>query len=70
MPWIRNVFQEIAGLFVDDGSLALAVTLWVALLWLFRGRLIGFAPGGIILFCGLAIILAENLIRSARRRSK
>jgi hypothetical protein len=70
MPRIKNVLREVAGLFVDDGTLALAITLWVALLWVIRRRFMGFAPGGAILFCGLAIILAENLIRLARRRSK
>ena len=68
MSWIRYVAREIAGLFVDDGSLALAVLGWAGLLWVFRHRLAGFALGGVLLFSGLAVILVESLIRFARHR--
>lgn len=68
MQWIRNIVREIAGLFVDDGSFALAILGWVGLLWVFRYRLAGFALGGVLLFAGLGVILVESLIRFARHR--
>ena len=30
MAWLKTVWSEFIGLFVDDGSLAVAVLLWLA----------------------------------------
>ncbi len=68
MSWIKSVVLEIAGLFVDDGSFALAILGWIGLLWIFRHRPTCSSLGGPILFSGLAVILIESLIRFARRR--
>jgi len=71
MSWIAGAARELIGLFVEDGSLALAVLVWVAVAVLVfpvlpidRGWL------AIAVFAGLAVILVENLLRAARRRSR
>lgn len=35
MQWIRKITAEVFGLFVDDGSFALAVLVWIGLVGLF-----------------------------------
>jgi hypothetical protein len=68
MRWIRTVADEIFGLFVDDGSFALAIIAWLLLVWLAVSRLRvggGWAATG--LFFGLALILVESAARRARR---
>ena len=68
MRWIRTVADEIFGLFVDDGSFALAIIAWLLLVWLAVSRLgigTGWAAAG--LFLGLAAILVESAARRARR---
>lgn len=69
MRWLRTVVAEIWGLFVDDGSFAAAIVVWLALV-LFGLRRLGWSSrwGGIALFCGLALVLVENVLRHARRR--
>ena len=32
MKWIKNIFREIFGLFVDDGAFALAILIWLSLM--------------------------------------
>lgn len=67
MNALRTVLREIVGLFVDDGSFALAILLWLALVWfLIRPLQLPWA-GGIILFLGLAAILVESVARFARK---
>ena len=71
MRWISTAARELIGLFVDDGSLALAVLVWVGIVVLAFPMLP--IPGAwlaIALFAGLALILVENLLRTARRRSR
>ena len=71
MTWIAGAARELIGLFVEDGSLALAVLVWVVVVVLVfpvlpidRGWL------AIAVFAGLAVILVENVLRAARRRSR
>ena len=69
MTWIADAARELLGLFVDDGSLAVAVLAWVAVAVLIFPRLP--IDGGwlaVALFLGLAVILVENLLRAVRRR--
>jgi membrane protein implicated in regulation of membrane protease activity len=69
MRWIADAARELLGLFVDDGSLAVAVLAWIAVAVLVFPRLpIGGGWLAVALFLGLALILAENLLRAARRR--
>jgi O-antigen ligase len=67
MRWLRSITREILGLFVDDGSFALAILVWLSLL-LMVARLVGHTGWlGLALFGGLAIILVESVLRFARR---
>lgn len=69
MKWVNNIFREIFGLFVDDGSFALAILLWLILMrWLTSRSLIESAAAGVVLFAGLALILIESALRYARRK--
>jgi hypothetical protein len=68
MRWLEAIVTEIFGLFVDDGSLALAIIGWLVFVGLVLPRLSVTAPwGGMILFTGLALILVESAIRGSRR---
>jgi hypothetical protein len=68
MRWLKTISSEIFGLFVDDGSFALAILVWLALVGFVLPRLaIPMAWGGIVLFAGLALILLESAMRRARR---
>jgi hypothetical protein len=66
---LSAIVKELFGLFVDDGSLALAILAWVGLtsllvLWL---RIDG-QWMGLLLLAGLAAILIENVVRRAGRK--
>ncbi len=62
--------REFLGLFVDDGSFAIALILWSAAAGFFLPDLpVDAGWDGPILFLGYLLILAENLHRTARRRN-
>jgi hypothetical protein len=64
MNFTKTLGQEALGLFVDDGRLALAVLIWLAIVWLglpYVG-LLGITRC-MVLFAGVALILAENFLR-------
>jgi hypothetical protein len=64
---LRSVVREIAGLFVDDGSFAVAILVWLAVV-LVLGRVVGGGRWlGSALFGGLAVVLIESVLRFARR---
>ena len=67
MTQLSVVMKELLGLFVDDGSLAIAVLAWVAIVAaLIRVAGVSGALGGGLLFAGLAAILIENVWRATR----
>ncbi len=68
MSTLRAVWDELLGLFVDDGSLAAAILVLVGLVAVLRdiGAIGGPVAGG-LLFGGLVLILLENVRRGARR---
>lgn len=68
MQWIKAIGAELFGLFVDDGSFAVAILLWVAAVWLVL-PLVALSPGarGPVLFAGLAVILVESAWRRSGR---
>jgi CHASE2 domain-containing sensor protein len=68
MTWLNTVWSEFIGLFVDDGSFAIAILAWLGACWLLLPRL-GLAPAWppMILFVGLVLILAESAVRRARQ---
>jgi hypothetical protein len=71
MKWLKAILHEIFGLFVDDATFAAAIFLWLILVKVLTPHLgIPSRWTGIILFTGLALILAENTTRYAKRRSK
>jgi hypothetical protein len=67
MGWLRSIVREVVGLFVDDGSFAGAILVWVAAV-VMGARLVRGA--GWVMFVGLAVILVESVLRFARRRRK
>ncbi len=64
MRWFKTIIRELFGLFVDDGSFALTIVVWLGIAWLVLPWLTaGSAWGGAALFAGLAVILAESVWR-------
>ncbi|HEX4050289.1 MAG TPA: hypothetical protein VHY19_05375 [Steroidobacteraceae bacterium] len=67
MQALHRTVRELLAFFVDDGRLALLVLGWLALLWLAIGRLRLPAPwDALLLFAGLAGILAASAVRRSR----
>ena len=66
--WIRSSAREIFGLFVDDGSFAIAILIWLAVALVVLPRL-GVAGDvkGPVLVIGLLAIIAESALRRVRR---
>ena len=67
MSWLKTAWSELVGLFVDDGSFATAILAWLLLAWLALPRL-PLPPSWppVILFAGLAAILAGSAVRRSR----
>ncbi|HEY4379714.1 MAG TPA: hypothetical protein VGN01_05170 [Acidobacteriaceae bacterium] len=71
MRWLQSIVREIYGLFVDDGSFAGGILVWMALVvWVLPRIAPGVRWGAPALFVGLALILVESVMRFARRRGK
>jgi hypothetical protein len=69
MKWMSNIFREIFGLFVDDGSFAVAILAWLAVVhWIAPHLRLAPAATAVIFFAGLALILAESALRYARSK--
>ena len=69
MNWLKSIFREIFGLFIEDGSFAVAILLWLAVVRWATPRLnIPTGITGVILFAGLALILAESATRYSRHK--
>ena len=67
MMWLKIIFQELLGLFVDDGNFAIAILVWLALVWLVLPPL--HVPGAwraVILFAGLVAILIQSVLCKTR----
>lgn len=68
MQWIRGIVKEIFGLFVDDGHFAIAIIVWLGVIWfLSLYILVGIAWSGAVLFAGLGLILLRSAIVRARQ---
>jgi hypothetical protein len=65
---LRAVAREVWGLFVDDGSFAGAILVWVAGAVVLARIGAGAGWVGVVLFVGLAGILIRSAVRFARRR--
>ena len=71
MKWLRTILREILGLFVDDGSFAVAIVVWLLVVRLVVAHVAFVARwSGFLLFGGLAVMLAESALRFARRRRR
>ena len=68
MNTLANVLREIAGLFVDDGALALAIIAIVAAAAIAASLMpdVPLAAGAILLF-GCLGVLFSNAVRASRR---
>ncbi|HUC19296.1 MAG TPA: hypothetical protein VMA37_16580 [Acetobacteraceae bacterium] len=74
MKWLGTALRELAGLFVEDGSFAVAILAWLGIVWLLLrfglprdwARDWGRDWAGVALFAGLAVILIESAWRRAR----
>ena len=67
---MRTVFDEIVGLFVDDGFLALALIAWVAAIGLASVEITALRPAlGPALLIGCACILLATVLRAGRAKS-
>jgi hypothetical protein len=68
MTRLISMLREVFGLFVDDGSLAIAVLAWIGIV-AFALPAFGLPATwrAVALFAGCALILAENVGRSARQ---
>ena len=69
MHWLKSIAHEVYGLFVDDGSFATAILVWLVVAALVLPRLRTHWAGP-VWFVGLAGILAESVHRYGRRRGK
>lgn len=68
MRWIKTIVQELFGLFIDDGSFALAIVVWIGVLWFLAWRVLYSAAwSGAVLFAGLGLILLASTIRRSRQ---
>ena len=67
MKWLAAAAGELAGLFVEDAGFALAILAWVALA-AFGLRGVAEPWRGALLLAGFLALLAENVLRAARRR--
>ena len=71
MRWLRSIAREILGLFVEDGSFAVGILVWVVLAVVVLPRVAwGARWAGPALFAGLAGILIESVLRFSRRRTR
>ena len=71
MRIVTTAVRKLVGLFIDDGTLAAVVLVWIAICGLLQPILEQVLPWlGAMLFLGLALILFENAMRAAKRRSK
>jgi hypothetical protein len=68
MSWLRTIWDEFIGLFVDDVSFAVAILVWLGVAFaLFHLGLVAVPWRGPLLFAGLAVIFVENTLRRARK---
>jgi hypothetical protein len=69
MKWIKTIFAGLIGPFIDHGSFAIAIVVWLGLGWFVLPHVplphVWQAP---VLFAGLLAILLESVLGAARRR--
>jgi hypothetical protein len=69
MSWLKAIFGELLGLFIEDGSFAVAIVVWFGVVWFLLTRVpLPHRVQGPLLVAGLLAILLESVLRAARRR--
>ncbi|WP_018898075.1 hypothetical protein [Rhizobium sp. 2MFCol3.1] len=69
MKILKIAFDELIGMFIDDGALALlSLLLIIAVGFAAKAGIIGGTLGAVLLFVGCLLILAESVSRAARRK--
>jgi len=70
MGTLRAILTELVGLFVDDGSLALALVLWCAAVgvMVLSASAVPIPLAAVALLAGCVAILLVNVVRAARTR--
>lgn len=68
MKVLLGILEEIWGLFVEDGSYAVAIVVWLLIVWFGIAKLSAENLKGPLMFAGLAAIMIENVRRSARAK--
>lgn len=67
MSWLKTVWDELIGLFVDDKSLAVVILAWLVVAGIVVTlRWIPTDVQGPLLVLGLVLIFLENTLRRAR----
>lgn len=70
MKLLMNVLNEVLSLFVDDGSLVVAVIAWTGLSELcLRVGMLSPTQAAVLLAIGIAALLGENVMRAARKHA-
>jgi hypothetical protein len=68
MQSLKVVASELFGLFVDDVSFAVAIIVWLGIVWIASTR---FFPdsdySGVALFAGFGLILLVSTVRRSRQ---
>jgi hypothetical protein len=67
MQWLKTVSRELFSLFVDDGSFAIAIVVWLGVSWFVSAHLLHAGWSGVVLFVGLGLILLESTTRRSRQ---
>ena len=68
MSWLKTIWTEFVGLFIDDLSFAIAIVIWLITAYgLFHMNLVPAFWRGPLLFAGLAVIFVENTLRRSRK---
>jgi hypothetical protein len=68
MNALSTALKELYGLFVEDGSYALGIVLWLLVVGVVFSQFpqLGFWRA-VLLFAGLVFLLIENVLRTARK---
>lgn len=65
--WLQTIWYELIGLFVDDGTLAAGILIWVIAAWGVASRMsVSMMADSVIFFIGFVLILGISAVRAAR----
>jgi hypothetical protein len=70
MNTLNALIDELLGMFVDDGSLAIAILVIVAVAAWISMRFESASVVGVVLFAGCLVALIENVVRTTRNAGR